>query len=217
MKIVAISDQHGTLPKVPPCDLLLIGGDICPTANHQIWFQESWLSIDFRRWLKTVPAKRIIGIAGNHDYIFQNAPQKVPTLPWTYLQDSSTEFEGLKIYGSPWQPYFHDWAFNLYEEDLLAKWAAIPDDTDILVVHGPPYGHGDKVPGRHKGERIGSPGLLKRIEKIKPKLVVCGHCHEGHGIYHVGETIVANVSILDGGYKFTNNLTLLDIPASNRT
>ena len=30
-----------------------------------------------------------------------------------YLQDSTTQIYGLKIYGTPWQPEFCGWAFNL--------------------------------------------------------------------------------------------------------
>jgi len=214
LKVVAISDQHGVLPDVPSCDLCIIAGDVCPATNHQLWYQEHWLDTNFRYWLKKIDAKKIVGIAGNHDYIFQNAPQKVPSLPWTYLQDSKTEFEGYKIWGTPWQPWFFDWAFNLYEKDLLEKWALIPNDTDILVVHGPPYGYGDKAPrvGGKGYELVGSPGLLKKIQEVKPKLVVFGHIHEGRGEWNDGTTQFANVTILDGKYKHVHKPWQFDLP-----
>src|SRR5436190_1982375 len=111
MKVVAVSDMHGILPEVPACDLLLLAGDITPVQDHDLSFQASWLGQEFRHWLKQVPARKVIGVAGNHDFIFQRLPEAVPPdLPWTYLQDEGTEWEGLRVYGTPWQPVFFDWA-----------------------------------------------------------------------------------------------------------
>lgn len=205
MKIIAISDLHGTLPDVEECDLLLIAGDICPKDNHSIDFQWDWLDRYFRLWLEdtALVAKKIVGIAGNHDFVFQVAPDKVPALPWTYLQDQAIEFDGLVIWGTPWQPYFFDWAFNLYEADLAKKWSLIPDETDILVLHGPPYGYGDMAPRADEPgyEHTGSPSLLKRIDEVKPRLVVFGHIHEGRGEWKHGESQLANVTIVDEKYN----------------
>jgi Icc-related predicted phosphoesterase len=200
--IVALSDQHGVLPDIPSCDLLLIAGDVCPISNHDLSFQANWLARDFRWWLARLPARKIVLIAGNHDLVFQEQPHLIPRdLPATYLQDSRLEWEGLRIWGTPWQPWFFDWAFNLYEDDLKTKWALIPDDTDILVVHGPPRGFGDGVPERDGIRRTGSPSLLERISEVRPKLVVYGHIHEGRGEWRVGNSILANVTILDEGYR----------------
>jgi Icc-related predicted phosphoesterase len=200
--IVAISDQHGVLPDIPPCDLLLIAGDLCPISNHDPSFQADWLSRDFRWWLAKVPARKIVFIAGNHDFVFEQEPRLVPSdLPATYLQDSRLEWEGLRIWGTPWQPWFFDWAFNLGEGDLAKKWELIPDDTDILVVHGPPRDHGDGVPERDGIRRTGSPSLLERIRQVRPKLVVFGHIHEGRGEWRLGPSVLANVTILDEKYR----------------
>lgn len=203
IRVVAMSDLHGTLPpssSIPKCDLILIGGDIC--GSHNPLDQSIWLHREFKPWLENLPADKIVGVAGNHDFIFEKAPHLVPKLPWTYLQDAPTEFKGWKIYGSPWQIRFFDWAFNLDEPDLARKWAAIPDNTDILVLHGPPKGYGDKVLRVLPGEdgNVGSPSLLKRIQEIKPRLVVFGHIHPGHGVYNVDETVLANVSIVNEEY-----------------
>jgi Icc-related predicted phosphoesterase len=202
MKVVAVSDLHGNLPAIPPCDLLLLAGDITPVRDHRLSHQAEWLDTTFRAWLKQVPARKVIGVAGNHDFIFEQAPERVPRdLPWTYLQDSGTTWEGLRIWGTPWQPWFFDWAFNLHEPELVAKWALIPTGTDILVLHGPPFGYGDGVPERDgKVRRCGSPGLLARIEEIKPHLVVFGHIHEGRGEWRLGRTVLANVTLVDEGY-----------------
>jgi len=204
VKVVAVSDLHGYLVDIPSCDLLLIAGDICPTVNHRVEYQEHWLNTDFRYWLRKVPARKIVGVAGNHDLIFQNAPHRVPTLPWTYLQDAGTEFEGFKIWGTPWQLYFFDWAFNLYEPDLIKKWALIPSDTDIIVAHSPPRGYGDDAPRGRDTEKVGSPGLLAKIVEIKPKLMVFGHIHEGRGQWDLDGTTLANVTVVDGKYRLVH-------------
>jgi hypothetical protein len=199
MRIAAISDLHGVLPVLPACDLLLIAGDVCPIQDHRPEAQAVWLDGDFRRWLGQVPARQIIGIAGNHDFVFEQMPFLVPRdLPWTYLEDSGVVWEGLKIYGSPWQPWFLDWAFNAGPDELEAKWRLIPDDTDILLVHGPPRGYGDVT---RQGNAAGCPHLLHRILEVQPRLAVFGHIHEGRGQWQLGPTKLANVTILDEDYR----------------
>ncbi|HMC64192.1 MAG TPA: metallophosphoesterase [Gemmataceae bacterium] len=197
MRICAVADLHGFLPEIPACDLLLIAGDICPATDHSLFFQIEWLATEFRAWLsrRTMP---VVAIWGNHDLIGEHAPELVPRLPWTLLQDSATEFGGLKIYGSPWQLRFFDWAFNLDEPELAQKWALIPEDTDILLLHGPPYGFGDWV-GRGKHE--GSPSLRERIFQVRPKLAVFGHIHEGRGRWFEDGVMLANVTLMDEAYR----------------
>lgn len=201
-RVVAVSDLHGVLPDLPACDLLLVAGDVCPTTDHRSPYQAQWLDGPFRAWLKAAPARCKVFIAGNHDRVFEEAPHLVPPdLPGIYLQDTRLDWEGLAIWGTPWQPRFFDWAFNLDEPELRQKWALIPDDTDVLVVHGPPHGHGDAVPSRHGVRHPGSPSLLERIEQIRPKLAVFGHIHEGRGVSEVGTTMLANVTLLDEHYR----------------
>ncbi len=206
MKVVAVSDLHGYLPDIPSCDLLLIAGDICPAYDHSLTFQQHWLDTEFRWWLKKRSAKTIVGIAGNHDFLFQEKPHWVPKLPWIYLQDSGIEIDGLKVWGSPWQLIFpapNVWAFNLSEEELYQKWCLIMEDTDIVVLHGPPLGYGDIAPRMNKSgfENVGSPSLLRRLKSINPKLVVFGHIHEGFGCWQDGSIKLANVSFVDAQYK----------------
>lgn len=204
MKIVALSDCHGCLPdSIPSCDLLLLAGDLCPTRDHSFLFQSQWLGGEFRDWLARQPARKIIGIAGNHDLVFERAPHLVPRdLPWTYLQDSGVEWEGLKIWGTPWQPWFMDWAFNGSPEQLQRQWDLIPDDTDVLLVHGPPWSYGDAVSlGNGQSRRCGCPHLLEKIRTLQPRLVVFGHIHEGRGQWQVGKSLLMNATVLDEKYQ----------------
>lgn len=224
-KIVCISDTHGYLPTdLPEGDILIHAGDICPLSNHSVSFQKSWLETNFRDWLYETKKKfdSIVYIAGNHDHVFQAYDLTAPS--WInyehrqiwegkgiyYLQDNGIKIGNLKIWGTPWQKRFFDWSFNLDEPELALKWELIPDDTDIVVCHGPAYMYGDLVPGRPnyrddtvwpKAEHVGSPSMLAKLEKIQAKLYVCGHVHEGRGVYQHGPTTIVNASYLDASYK----------------
>jgi Icc-related predicted phosphoesterase len=199
MKVVAIADLHGNEPAIPPCDLLLIGGDLLMGAKPAA---QQWMLRDVigpwmvERMLHGV--KNIVGCAGNHDFIFQKKPDLVPKMPWTYLEDEAVEIEGFKIWGSPWQLPFYDWAFNLPEEELEKKWKMIPDDIDVLLTHSPPYGYGDYIRGQGN---VGSKSLLERVNEIKPKLHVFGHIHVARGIDETEDTIFANASLVDQTYR----------------
>ena len=206
--IVAVSDFHGNLPKkiIPPCDILVIAGDMCP-ARHtpDSWaLQAAWLDSKFRKWLEDQPAKHIVGCGGNHDWIFQHTRLAVPKgLKWTYLQDSFTEIEGVKIYGTPWTNPFLDWAFNATEEEQKELFGKIPDGIDILMSHGPPHGILDVAKDLHSDDmlHVGSRTLKQRVFAVKPKLHLFGHIHSGHGLVEHDGITFANVSVLDEDYK----------------
>lgn len=191
MKICAISDLHGHLPQIPECDLLLIAGDIGPYWPSA--FQYHWLRTEFKDWLSQQTAF-VVGIAGNHDTVFEDYPEDVDklNLPWTYLQDSSVMFKGLKIYGTPWTVQYYDWPFMAEDIVLADKWSMIPEDTNILLVHGPPKYYGDLV---SRGTHEGSETLLLRLMDIKPELTVFGHIHEGRGDWAFFDGRLANVTI----------------------
>lgn len=206
MKIACVSDLHGYLPDIPDCDLLLLAGDYCPTnRNQHIWFIKS-----FGPWLsKQSKTKKVIGVAGNHDFVFQNNPELLPQMDWIYLQDSGCEWNGLKFWGSPWQPWFYNWAFNAYEDKLSLYWDLIPKDTDILLLHGPPYGYGDF--SLNGNEHTGSPSLLDKIKEIQPKLVIAGHIHSGYGEYEIGKTKFLSCAFVDDMYEPANKPHLIEL------
>lgn len=203
MKVLATSDLHGQLPAVDACDLLLIGGDICPLSDHSPAGQLHWLDKVFRPWLLSIEAERIVGIAGNHDLVFENDPDAVTDLdlPWTYLQDSETDIEGLRIYGTPWVPSLPFWAFHggMYGS-CGTHFDDIPTGLDILLSHGPTHRYGDRLPDYGY---VGSTTMAKRLATLKPRLFVCGHIHEGHGHYrhpHV-QSGIYNVAYVDERYE----------------
>ncbi|XP_050300876.1 UPF0046 protein T07D4.2 [Anthonomus grandis grandis] len=129
----------------------------------------------------------------------------------TYLEDSGIEICGVKIWGSPWQPEFGHWAFNLKRgKECLSKWNLIPDDTDVLLTHSPPLGHGDLV---CSGVRAGCVELLTTVQKrVKPKYHIFGHIHEGYGVSSDGKIIFINASTCDINYIPSNLPMVFDIP-----
>lgn len=207
-RICIVSDMHGYLPVIPPCDVLLICGDNAPDfALNDIGAirQIGWYNTTFRAWLHTVHERndaQIFGIAGNHDFgLFRHKVALDDDLPWTYLQDSGAEYEGLSLWGSPWVANCEGWAFNLLPQQLEYRFGRIPDKTDILLLHGPPYGYGDGVFGVGRFvERCGSVTAMDVISRIKPKLVAYGHIHEGAGQWRFGPTRLVNASLLDERY-----------------
>lgn len=196
------ADLHGHLPPVPDCDVLVIAGDMTPPSDHGLAFQRAWLDTTFRGWLSRAPAREVVAIAGNHDFLFERAPESAPELPWTYLQDSAAVVGGLRFWGSPWTPWFFDWAFNAPQDDvaeefLAARYATAPEACDVVVVHGPPAGYGDLTA---RGQSVGSGAFLSLIDRIAPRLAVFGHIHEGRGEWMRGASRLVNASAVDLRY-----------------
>ncbi|KAI5457053.1 putative calcineurin-like phosphoesterase [Mariannaea sp. PMI_226] len=187
VSIVCISDTHMTQPDVPDGDILLHAGDLTNRGT----FEELQSQLD---WLKGLPHRYKVVIAGNHDLLLDPSyvarfPDRIyegegtsrSDLDWgdiIYLNNSTAKLEfpdghSLKVYGSPWTEQFGTWAFQY--PPIRQVWAeSIPPDTDIVLTHGPPKGHLDL-------EGKGCPQLLKELWRIRPRLVVFGHIHDGHG------------------------------------
>ena len=199
LKIVAISDTHNrhSQLEVPDGDILIHAGDITSKGDLR----------DVRRFnnfLGDLPHKHKIVIAGNHDFCFEREPQAAQKelTNCIYLQDSEVVIEGIKFYGSPWQPWFFDWAFNLQRgEEIRRKWELIPSDTDVLITHGPPLNHGDKV---SSGSAVGCEDLLNKIMEVKPRYHIFGHIHEDYGISKNENTTFINASTCTLSYKPEN-------------
>ena len=227
MRITVLSDthtRHGLIPMedLPGGDLLLHAGDIMNSGynKNDIW--------DFCHWFQSLKQyEDKVFIAGNHDRMFENHPEDVKE--WLdkfgniiYLQDDDLVLYGdgpegnspqdnIRIYGSPWQPEFYSWAFNLQRNgiELSGKWEAIPDNTDILITHGPAFGTLDTVTGR-PWDSLGCELLAERIERLRPKIHVCGHIHSGYGYEFKDGTHFFNASILDEAYEYTQKPMTFD-------
>jgi Icc-related predicted phosphoesterase len=197
MRFVCVADLHGFLPAVPPCDVLVVAGDICPTEDERPETQRRWLSSTFARWLSEVPAEAVVGVAGNHDFVGESDPSALRDLDWHYLEDDAVEVEGVSVYGSPWTSRFQDWAFMLTEEELAQRWDSIPAAIDVLCVHSPPLGYGDWI----SGHAIGSPSLLSAIDARAPRLCAFGHVHAGYGRWQRGASTLVNAAYCGVDYR----------------
>jgi predicted phosphodiesterase len=208
MRFVCVADLHGYLPEIPPCDVLLVAGDVCPTDDERPATQRRWLQSTFAGWLAGVPARSIIGVAGNHEFVGETDPAALRDLDWHYLQDEGLELDGLTYYGSPWTARFQEWAFMLDEDELAKRWEAIPSGLDVLCVHSPPVGLGDEI-----GEfSIGSPSLLAAIDERAPRLCVYGHAHDGYGVRQRGPTTLINAAYCGADYRPAHEPIVFDLP-----
>ncbi|MFZ5857906.1 MAG: metallophosphatase domain-containing protein [Chloroflexota bacterium] len=190
LKIVAFSDTHGRRPwfKIPDGDVLVFAGDM--TLHGRLDEVAK-----FNAFLGSLPHHHKLVIAGNHDACFESQPQESRTALTNaiYLQDEFTLIEGVKFYGSSWQPEFRNMAFNLPRgEALQAKWNLIPADTDILITHTPPWGQNDKT---FLGSAVGCRELSETVKRLKIPRHIFGHIHEAHGRSASAETLFANVSV----------------------
>lgn len=203
MKVLAIADTHGWLPKIewlPEVDVLIVAGDLTAVnMPHDPRTQWGWVTKRYCEWLDSVPAKHKLVIAGNHDWVlmevdyrrfgqvhqntyYEQTREALGNAGATLLQDSGCEIDGVKFWGTPWTPQFHDWAFMKRDPDLFEYFRLIPKDTNVLISHGPPLGFGDYtvLGGGHQGS-----ATLRRMMGRLPDLTHAffGHIHNGHGIW----------------------------------
>ncbi|RVE58114.1 hypothetical protein OJAV_G00205960 [Oryzias javanicus] len=236
-RFVCVSDTHSRTDAIqmPYGDVFIHAGD----------FTELGLPSEvkkFNDWLGTLPYDIKIVIAGNHEltfdqefmadlikqdfYYFPSASKLKPEnyenvqsllTNCIYLQDSEVTVRGFRIYGSPWQPWYYGWGFNLPRgQALLDKWNQIPDNTDILVTHCPPLGFLDWVP--KKMQRVGCMELLNTVQRrVQPKLHVFGHIHEGYGMMSDGTTTFVNASTCTVNFLPMNPPIVFDLPNPRTT
>ena len=192
MRVVCLADLHGYLPEVPPCDVLLVAGDICPTGDERPETQRTWLHSTFARWLADVPAATVVGVAGNHDFVGETDPSALRDLDWHYLQDETIEIDGLSVYGSPWTSRFQEWAFMLTEEELSRCWEGIPTPSTCCACTRRRLGYGDWISGaphrlalaaggdrrpRSEALRVRSRASgLRQLAARRDELVNAAHC-----------------------------------------
>ncbi len=206
MNLVFISDTHGkhkqTLREALTGDIIFHSGDFVGDHNSVMAYEL------FFKWYSELNFTHRILIAGNHDMHMENTFKKqylYDNYGITYLCNETVELEGIKIYGSPHTPHFYNWFFTKSRgRELEEIWKKIPEDTDILLTHGPPFGIGDNV----RNELTGCIDLLHRVLELNLKIHSFGHIHEGYGMYRAPQagvfTKFLNSSILNGTYQATN-------------
>ena len=212
LRITFISDTHTKQLELdlPGGDLLIHAGDIMNSGRDKGDIHE------FCEWFESQDYKHKIFVAGNHDRMFENHPLESNTIVnnynVTYLQDDEDIIDDVKIYGSPWQPEFMGWAFNLPRrgDELKEKWDAIPKDTDILITHGPPQDHLDVSGPPYNEPHLGCELLRVKVDDQPPKIHVFGHIHGGYGYKFHNGTHFINASVLNERYYQVNDPLTVD-------
>lgn len=231
MRITALSDLHGYLPVLKDTDLVVITGDFSPVKiQTDRRLMEEWIKSDFIPWLKSTKANKIIFIAGNHDFICEpttwNLGDRVYEYDFKfdflipllkehkliekveYLCNEFCFYKDYKIYGCPYVDGLTGWAFS--DSEKFNGYSNIKK-CDILLTHQPPDigGLGStriKKDNFYKDMEFGSKLLLQKIKSIKPKLLFCGHIHNGNHneviIEHSNKKITKcyNVSLKNENY-----------------
>jgi len=208
MDITFISDTHNKHNLIPMeylsgGDMIIHCGDVSSRGT------EDEINA-FLNWYSKLPYKHKIFIPGNHDFFFEKASKyivddkmsKYPEI--TYLNDSGIEIEGIKIWGSPVQPYFHGWAFNRVGSAINEHWDKIPLDTNILLTHGPIFGYLDVT---LEGVRTGCEYLREKLPTFTDlKIHACGHIHEAYGYHDFldNDLMLLNASVLNRRYEMQN-------------
>ncbi|MDB9741831.1 metallophosphatase domain-containing protein [Akkermansiaceae bacterium] len=174
---------------IPECDILIHAGDFC--RFHK---DDERVLNDVDSWFAEVPAKHVICIGGNHDFLLQSGEFSFTNA--TVLEDSLVELEGLSFYGSPRCPELVNFAYYATDEELLERWGKIPSGIDVLITHTPPHGILD-VPSSGN-YHLGCPHLMAELKRIQPRLHVFGHIHASHGTLQQDGTKFANAAAFRG-------------------
>jgi predicted phosphohydrolase len=188
LRIVCLSDTYGLHRQiaVPPGDVLIHAGDLTSHGSLDELH-------DLNDWLGDLPHSHKLLIAGNHDWCCQQEPERAQALLThaTYLADAGTSIADLRFYGSPWTAGFGGWAFTRSPLALGYHWAELPDEIDVLITHGPPLGGLDQ---NAKGEHLGDEALAEAVRRVRPRVHIFGHIHEGYGRTAWGGVIFVNAS-----------------------
>ncbi len=215
MKVVLISDthnQHLRLSELPSADIIIHAGDATGLGKRKEF-------IEFISWYGSLTYSHKIFIAGNHDWCLdpnylgdlkkEEAELLCREAGIIYLLDQAIEIQSKVFYGTPWQPYFFNWAFNIKSEEERAKiYSQIPINTDFLITHTPPA----KILDSNKyGLSCGCEALLSVVQKVKPQFHVFGHIHEAYGKKVIADTTFINAANLDESYRMKNPPFLIEI------
>lgn len=217
MKLIALSDTHLKTDSlsVPEGDVLVHAGDALSSGSQQEFLK-------FLNWFGGLPHKHKIYVPGNHDWFVHDntnlANMMLKEKNITLLVDEELTIDGVRFYGTPWTPEFCGWAYMKDDLELYDIFERIPEGTDVLISHGPPKGYLDRV----RSKEVGSTPLKFAIDRVRPKLVLCGHIHcgqtqgdgQGHDfIYHNDGKIthICNVSVLNEAYEISNSARLFNL------
>jgi Icc-related predicted phosphoesterase len=208
VQLTVISDTHGRHEALGSLegDVLIHCGDFCDGFTEEPAEVER---VD--AWFAEQEFELILCVGGNHDFavvgrikknqpVFRNA---------VWLQDAAHSHRGVTFFGSPWVPFLQGWAFYMSEQGLGEKWAMIPDRTDVLITHTPPYGVLDQ--SRGGARNLGCPQLLERVEAVAPRFHLFGHVHASAGIEERGATTFVNAAVVSSALDAVREPVMIDL------
>lgn len=224
MKICALSDLHGYLPKqedIPPCDVVCIAGDISPlNIQRDKLLSAIWFGYTFIPWCESLNCMKVVFVAGNHDFFLEdyNRPGNPPIKfgkykKVIYLNNSSYKFAHKKFYGTPHVEDLPNWAFNLSSSEAKKVFANIPD-CNILISHTPPFDAANtgSIFGDSQLPDYGSCALAEALRDKSIDLIICGHVHSGnHELSEWKNHKIVNVSYLNEDYRPVYSPKLIEI------
>jgi Icc-related predicted phosphoesterase len=191
LRLVLLSDTHQLHREVEVPD-----GDVLIHAGDFTMFSKSMKAIvDFNDWLGELPHRHKTVIPGNHEFFLAADPSKRSVLNNAHvLVNEGIMIDGLRIWGSPVTPLYGG-AFGLSAaEDRKRLYSRIPEDTDILITHGPPFGILDSR--SNSGFHSGCRELFDAVMCVRPKLHLFGHVHGAHGVFQTDHTTFVNAALL---------------------
>lgn len=206
MRIVCISDTHNQHGRIvlPEGDVLIHAGDATGRGTRGE-------VLDFLNWLGSRKGYRAkIYVPGNHDFYVEEDRAIVEIFcierGIKLLIDKPFVLDGVKFYGSPWVPDLQMWAFYGDHITLVSRFSRIPQDTDVLITHTPPFGVLSNLGSLH----LGSKELSERVDELNLKLHVFGHIHESYGV-HIDRHTSVNCAQLNEQYELTNEPVVFGI------
>ena len=232
MRLLCLSDMHGELRHYESpahnAHVAVIAGDVTPASSQYyggnpsgMFMQEQWFLRTFLPWIETLPVDHVVMTWGNHDHLGEHPEWYRSLVPVGHklriLVNESCVIDGVRFHGVPQTPRFYDWAFNEDDtpEGLGRFWKLVPDDTDVLISHGPPRGTVDWVGDARRGERVGSAtqeAWLKSEDAPNLSVVICGHIHAAGGHHGwCGRTRVENVAIVNEAYRVVREPRVVEI------
>jgi Icc-related predicted phosphoesterase len=187
MKLLAFVDLHGDAgclkrlikrAKNKDIDLVVTAGDLTMFEDHMRHILRKLNSI----------GKKVLIIPGNHE-----SEKNLRDAVKSYENCVEFNKKAVKVGGYVFLGY-GEGGFSLNDPEFRKVsrgwYGKYQKEKVILVLHGPPFGTRlDKIDGKY----VGNKDFRKFIERIKPKMVICGHLHETAGkIDKIGKTKVIN-------------------------
>ncbi len=223
MKIWFISDTHNEHLglQVPQADMDIHCGDESTQKKTELNEPESRRFFD---WYANLDIATKVFVPGNHSTaIAQGKVTPVDYPDVHFLLHESITLSGLRLFGSPYTPVFHDWAYMQKRSRMDQAWQKVPADTDILITHGPPKGVLDLTHDMNSTglAQVGCAALRRHVEnRITPAIHAFGHLHDekginNYGMYSRGATQYINCACCDLTGKLMHNgfvIDLADVP-----